>query len=76
VGRWTVAADRAAPVRDRARAALALLLASDPADYLPTALPTMLAVESRSRAGITRSQALAALLSASVEVQPVPTRDE
>ncbi|MEH1017319.1 hypothetical protein V6U90_30040 [Micromonospora sp. CPCC 206060] len=63
------AADWVAPVRDRARAALALLLAGDPDGCLPAALPIILAVESRTRAGFARSQALAALLTASVEVR-------
>ncbi|MCW6005841.1 hypothetical protein K1W54_14820 [Micromonospora sp. CPCC 205371] len=61
--------DWVAPVRDRARAVLALLLAGDPDGCLPVALPTILAVQARSRAGFARSQALAALLSTSVEVR-------
>lgn len=61
--------DWVAPVRDRARAVLALLLAGDPDGCLPVALPTILAVQVRSRAGFARAQALAALLSTSVEVR-------
>lgn len=66
-------ADWVTPIRDRARAGLALLLAGDPGGCLPAALPTILAVESRTRAGFARSQALAALLTASVVGNLAPT---
>lgn len=62
-------ADWVGPVRDRARATLALSLAGEPDGCLPAALPAILAVESRTRTGFARSQALAALLAASVELR-------
>ncbi|MGC4817185.1 hypothetical protein [Micromonospora sp. DT63] len=51
-------------VRDRARAGLALLLADDPATYLPAAMPMALLVDARSRGGFAANQVTATLLSA------------
>jgi hypothetical protein len=52
------------PVRDRARAGLALLLADDPRTSLPVVLDMVLVVRSRLRGGFAYTQALAALLNA------------
>ncbi|GAB3329674.1 HEAT repeat domain-containing protein [Micromonospora halotolerans] len=52
------------PVRDRARAGLALLLADDPGGYLPAVLPMALRLDARLRGGFAVSQIRAALLSA------------
>ena len=51
-------------VRNRARAGLALLLAEDPAAYLPTALPVTLLIAARSRVDFAHTQTLAAIISA------------
>ncbi|WBB67744.1 HEAT repeat domain-containing protein [Micromonospora sp. WMMD812] len=56
------------PVRDRARAGLALLLADDPGGYLPAALPMALRVDVRRRGGFAVTQVRAAMLSASAEL--------
>ncbi|MFF0318432.1 hypothetical protein ACFYPH_27800 [Micromonospora sp. NPDC005252] len=58
-------------VRDRARAGLALLLADDPATYLPAAMPMALLVDARSRGGFAANQVTAALLSAPPAVRRV-----
>lgn len=65
--------DWVTPVRDRARAALALLLADDPAAYLPPALPTILLTEPRLRGGFAYGQALAALITAPERVREALT---
>ncbi|MEV4761812.1 hypothetical protein AB0J89_04165 [Micromonospora chokoriensis] len=57
------------PVRDRARAGLALLLADDPGGYLPAVLPMSLRLDARLRGGFAVTQVRAALLSASAEVR-------
>lgn len=62
--------DWVAPVRDRARAGLALLLADDPARYLPAALPMIVLTEPRRRGGFAHGQALASLITA-----PAPVRE-
>jgi HEAT repeat protein len=56
------------PVRDRARAGLALLLADDSAGCLPAVLPMVLCLDARLRGGFAVTQVRAALLSASAEV--------
>jgi hypothetical protein len=61
--------DWVAPVRDRARAGLALLLADDPGTYLPAALPTIVLMEPRLRGGFAYGQALAALITAPAQVR-------
>ncbi|MGK5741275.1 hypothetical protein [Micromonospora sp. URMC 103] len=61
-------ADWVKPVRDRARAGLALVLADDPTGYLPAALPMALRVDARARGGFAVTQIRAALLSAPVGV--------
>ncbi|CCH20803.1 hypothetical protein [Micromonospora lupini] len=58
-------------VRDRARAGLALLLADDPATYLPAAMPMALLVDARPRGGFAANQVTAALLSAPPAVRRV-----
>jgi hypothetical protein len=63
-------AEWAAPVRNRARAGLALLLAGGPGGHLLAALPMALAVQGRLRGGFAHGQVLAALLSAPAEVRP------
>lgn len=55
-------ADWVAPVRDRARAALALLLAEEPERYLPVLAPTIGSLAPRLRGGFAHAQATAALL--------------
>ena len=57
-------ADWVRPVRDRARAGLALLLAGDPRTYLPAVLGVTLVSSSWLRGGFAHGQALAALLTA------------
>ncbi|PPA60508.1 hypothetical protein GA0070562_5135 [Micromonospora tulbaghiae] len=57
-------ADWVAPVRDRARAGIALLLADDADVYLPAILPTALRIEARARAGFAVAQARVAVLAA------------
>lgn len=61
-------ADWVKPVRDRARAGLALLLADDPNGYLPAVLPMALRLDARLRGGFAVTQIRAALLSAPPEV--------
>ncbi|SDZ14560.1 hypothetical protein SAMN05444365_10610 [Micromonospora pattaloongensis] len=61
-------ADWVKPVRDRARAELALLLADDPGGYLPAVLPMALRLDARLRGGFAVTQIRAALLSAPAEV--------
>jgi HEAT repeat protein len=61
--------DWVTPVRDRARAGLALLLADDPGTYLPAALPTIVLMEARLRGGFAYGQALAALVTAPARVR-------
>lgn len=61
-------ADWAKPVRHRARAGLALLLADDPGGYLPVVLPMALRLDARLRGSFAVTQVRAALLSAPVEV--------
>jgi hypothetical protein len=56
-------ADWARPVRDAARAALAVLLHEAPERLLPAAAPTALLISRRERAGFARQQVLAALVS-------------
>ncbi len=56
-------------VRDRARAGLALLLADEPATYLPAALPTVLLLGARSRGGFAANQVTAALLAAPPDIR-------
>ncbi|TYC22461.1 hypothetical protein FXF52_20670 [Micromonospora sp. MP36] len=56
------------PVRDRARSALALLLADDPGTYLAAALPTALRLDAWLRGGFAVTQVQAALRSAPAEV--------
>ncbi|MEU9829347.1 hypothetical protein [Micromonospora chersina] len=56
------------PVRDRARAGLALLLADDPGGYLPAVLPMALRLDARLRGGFAVTQIRAALPSAPAEV--------
>ena len=58
------AADWVRPVRDRARAGLALLLADDPRKHLPAMLEMTLVGSARLRGGFAHGQALAALLTA------------
>ncbi|MEU4561071.1 hypothetical protein AB0F72_22040 [Actinoplanes sp. NPDC023936] len=57
--------DWARPVRDRARAGLALLLADDPAAHLPVVLPAVTAIERRLRGTFAAGQVTAALATAS-----------
>jgi len=59
------------PVRDRARAGLALLLADDPRTHLPAVLGMTLLARARLRGGFAYTQALAALVNA-----PQSLRDE
>ncbi|WP_407942594.1 HEAT repeat domain-containing protein [Micromonospora globbae] len=61
-------ADWVKPVRDRARAGLALLLADDPGAHLPVVLPMVLRLDARVRGGFAVTQVRAALLSSSPEV--------
>ncbi|MBM0275228.1 hypothetical protein JM949_07045 [Micromonospora sp. STR1s_6] len=61
-------ADWVAPVRDRARAGLAVLLADDPAAHLPVVLPTALRLAARLRAGFAVTQVRAAILAVSEPV--------
>jgi hypothetical protein len=63
--------DWVAPVRDRARAGLAVLLADDPGTYQPAVLPTTLVVEARRRGGFAHAQTLAALITAPTPVRQV-----
>ncbi|WP_432049893.1 hypothetical protein [Verrucosispora sp. NA02020] len=62
------AGDWVKPVRDRARAGLALLLADDPGRYLPAVLPMALRLDARLRGGFAVTQVQAALLSSPPEV--------
>ncbi|WP_433313204.1 HEAT repeat domain-containing protein [Micromonospora chersina] len=57
-------ADWARPVRDAARAGLALLLADEPATHLPAAVPATALVSVRSRGGFAVQQVTAALQAA------------
>lgn len=57
-------ADWVRPVRDAARAGLALLLADEPAAYLPAAVPATALVSVRSRGGFAVQQVTAALQAA------------
>ena len=61
--------DWARPVRDRARAGLALLVADDPAMCLPAMLPAMTAIDQRWRGTFAVAQATAALSIAPPEVR-------
>lgn len=61
--------DWARPVRDRARAGLALLLADDPGTFLPALLPAATAIGQRWRGTFAIAQATAALSTASPEVR-------
>lgn len=54
--------DWARPVRDPARAALAVLLGADPARLVPAALPAAGAMARRQRGGFARQQILALLM--------------
>ncbi|MEH1030767.1 hypothetical protein Q3V37_13245 [Micromonospora profundi] len=63
--------DWVAQVREPARAGLALLLADDPARYLPAALPMALLMDARTRGGFAVNQVTAALLSAPPAVRRV-----
>ncbi|MEV4657300.1 hypothetical protein [Micromonospora sp. NPDC049301] len=56
------------PVRDRARAGLALLLSDDPGAWLPAVLPMVLRLDARSRGGFAVTQVRAALLSSTAQV--------
>jgi hypothetical protein len=56
-------ADWAGPVRDRARAALAVLLHDDPKQLVPAAAPVTLLVGRRERGTFARQQLLSALIS-------------
>lgn len=56
------------PVRDRARAGLALLLTDDPGAYLPAVLPMVLRLDARLRGGFAVIQVRAALLSSGAQV--------
>lgn len=58
-------ADWVKPIREQARAGLALLLADDPDGYLPASLGVTLLARPRRRGGFAYTQALAALLVAS-----------
>jgi hypothetical protein len=62
-------ADWVKPVRDRARAGLAVLLADEPDKYLPAVLGMTLAVRARRRGGFVHTQAVAALLTAPPSVR-------
>ncbi|MGW0214554.1 hypothetical protein ACWDXH_09180 [Micromonospora chokoriensis] len=57
------------PVRDRARAGLALLLADDPGGCLPAVLPMALRLDARRRGGFAVTQVRAALLSAPADIR-------
>ncbi|TDB82098.1 hypothetical protein E1182_03015 [Micromonospora sp. KC721] len=61
-------ADWVRPVRDRARAGLAVLLADDPAAYLPAVLPMTLRLDARLRASFALTQVRAAVMSAPEQV--------
>ncbi|MFF0151840.1 hypothetical protein [Micromonospora sp. NPDC005203] len=61
-------ADWVRPVRDRARAGLAVLLADDPAVCLPAALPMALRLDARLRAGFAVTQVQAAVLAVTEQV--------
>ncbi|WP_231926010.1 hypothetical protein [Micromonospora echinofusca] len=61
-------ADWVKPVRDRARAGLAVLLGDGPGAYLPAVLPMVLRLDARVRGGFAVTQVRAALLSSSPEV--------
>ncbi|MEU5948061.1 hypothetical protein ABZ793_21230 [Micromonospora sp. NPDC047465] len=61
-------ADWAKPVRDQARAGLAVLLADDPAVYLPSVLPMALRLQARLRAGFAVNQVRAAVLATREQV--------
>ncbi|MEU8265273.1 hypothetical protein AB0C02_32290 [Micromonospora sp. NPDC048999] len=61
-------ADWVKPVRDRARAGLALLLADDPDGHLPAVLPMALRLDTWLRGGFAVTQIRAALLSAPPQV--------
>ena len=62
-------ADWVGPVRDRARAGLALLLADDPDTYLPAALAMAVLGNARHRGGFAHTQAVASLLAAPPELR-------
>ncbi|WP_433890529.1 hypothetical protein [Streptomyces sp. CA-111067] len=57
-------ADWVRPVRDRARAALAVLLDAEPQRFVPAALPVTLLLARRERGGFAERQVRTALLSA------------
>ncbi|MFI6259835.1 hypothetical protein ACIBCL_27525 [Micromonospora zamorensis] len=61
-------ADWVKPVRDRARAGLAVLLADDPAAHLPAVVPVVLRLEARLRAGFAVAQVRAAVFAATEQV--------
>ncbi|MBQ0902042.1 hypothetical protein KBX63_08455 [Micromonospora sp. U21] len=61
-------ADWVGPVRDRARAGLAVLLADDAAVYLPAVLPMALRLEARLRAGFAVAQVRVAVLAATEQL--------
>ena len=63
------AADWAGPVRDRARYGLAVLLANQPAIYLPAALPMAVAARAWWRGGFAYAQTLAALFTATPQLR-------
>ncbi|WP_244298415.1 hypothetical protein [Micromonospora cremea] len=56
------------PVRERARAGLALLLSDDPGVWLPAVLPMVLRLDARLRGGFAVTQVRAALLSSTPQV--------
>lgn len=58
-------ADWAGPVRDRARAAFAVLLHDDPQRLVPAAAPVTLLIARRARAGFAQQQLLGAAMSLS-----------
>lgn len=61
-------ADWVKPVRDQARAGLAVLLADDPAVHLPAVVPVVLRLEARLRAGFAVAQVRAAVFAATEQV--------
>ncbi|WP_244200572.1 hypothetical protein [Micromonospora arborensis] len=62
------AGDWVTPVRERARAGLAMLLSEDPGAWIPAVLPTVLRLDERLRGGFAVNQVRAAMFALTAQV--------